>query len=74
MFEQNNVGVRLQNPVLLYLLSAQYMTTVSPEIYTATIDHVLESTHKIISVIEGTRLDYRIYLNAARGTKLSYNW
>jgi hypothetical protein len=53
MFEQNNVGVRLQNPIPQCLLSPDYVTTVPPVVYHSTIEHLLVTTQRIVSVIEG---------------------
>jgi hypothetical protein len=54
MFEQNNVGVRMQNPIAQYLLSPQRgATTLPSEIFDPTIDHLLAATQRIVSVIEG---------------------
>lgn len=54
MFEQNNVGVRMRSPIPQYLLSRQRGgSTLPPEIFVQTIDHLLAATQRIISVLEG---------------------
>jgi hypothetical protein len=53
MFEQNNVGVRLRNPIPECLLAAGYASTVPPDVYQSTIDHLLATTQRIVSVIDG---------------------
>jgi PHD/YefM family antitoxin component YafN of YafNO toxin-antitoxin module len=61
MFEQNNVGVRFQNPVPHFLLSSQRQAgsaggeegVIGEMIPASTVDHVLAATQRIVSVIEG---------------------
>lgn len=52
MFEQNNVGVRLANPISEYLLPSLH-TSLPVEIQQSIIEYVLNSTQRIQSVIEG---------------------
>lgn len=48
MFEQNNIGVRLESPVAMHV---QQLTDTSD-----TIETVLDATHQIIASIEGILL------------------
>jgi hypothetical protein len=67
MFEQNNVGVHLSNPIVTHLLpllsttytkineNPQSLAVGEREIFEKVVDFALTSTQRILEVIEGRR-------------------